>query len=567
MTSEKKPADEPLYTPPPNFIKDVVKADLAAGKHAAVRTRFPPEPNGYLHIGHAKSICLNFGLANEFGGACNLRFDDTNPTKESVEYVDSIKADVRWLGFSWDGEPRYASDYFEQLYEFAVKLIKLGKAYVDSLTAEEIREYRGTLTEPGKNSPYRERGVEENLDLFTRMRAGEFPDGTHVLRARIDMAHPNIVMRDPAIYRIRHAHHHRTGDAWCVYPLYDFTHCLSDMIEGVTHSICTLEFENNRELYDWVLDTLHTPCHPRQYEFARLNMTHTVMSKRRLIQLVTEGHVAGWDDPRMPTISGMRRRGYPPAALRTFCERIGVSRSENRVEFALLEHCVREELNRNAPRVMGVVRPLKVVIENYPEDQVEWFEFPFNPEDPAQGSRQLPFSREIYVEQDDFREEAPKKWFRLAPGAEVRLRYAYYLTCTGVVKNADGQVVELRATIDPESRGGWTKDGRKVKGTLHWLSAAHALPAEVRLYDLLFPMENPMGAEEGRTFTDNVNPESLTIARGFVEPSLAEQKPGFICQFERVGYFCLDPDTVKDELVFNRTATLRDTWAKIEAKG
>jgi len=399
------------------------------------------------------------------------------------------------------------------------------------------------------------------------MRAGEFPDGTHVLRARIDMAHPNIVMRDPAIYRIRHAHHHRTGDAWCVYPLYDFTHCLSDMIEGVTHSICTLEFENNRELYDWVLDTLHTPCHPRQYEFARLNMTHTVMSKRRLIQLVTEGHVAGWDDPRMPTISGMRRRGYPPAALRTFCERIGVSRSENRVEFALLEHCVREELNRNAPRVMGVVRPLKVVIENYPEDQVEWFEFPFNPEDPAQGSRQLPFSREIYVEQDDFREEAPKKWFRLAPGAEVRLRYAYYLTCTGVVKNADGQVVELRATIDPESRGGWTKDGRKVKGTLHWLSAAHALPAEVRLYDLLFPMENPMGAEEGRTFTDNVNPESLTIARGFVEPSLAEQKPGFICQFERVGYFCLDPDTVKDELVFNRTATLRDTWAKIEAKG
>jgi glutaminyl-tRNA synthetase len=550
-----------------NFIQAIITNDLASGKHTRIATRFPPEPNGYLHIGHAKSICLNFGLARDFGGACNLRFDDTNPTKEEVEYVEAIQEDVRWLGFEWS-ELHYASDYFEKLYAFAVELIKMGKAYVDDLSAEEIREYRGTLTEPGKNSPYRDRSIEENLDLFTRMRAGEFADGTRVLRARIDMASPNMVMRDPTLYRIRKAHHHRTGDAWCIYPMYDYTHCLSDMLEGITHSICTLEFENNRELYDWVLDTLATPCHPRQYEFARLSLTYTVMSKRRLIQLVQEGHVTGWDDPRMSTLSGIRRRGYPAAAMRAFCEKIGVARADNVVEVELLEFCVREELNRTAPRVMAVLNPLKVVIENYPENQVDEFLFPYHPEDESQGSRRVPFSRELYIEREDFKEEAPRKWFRLAPGAEVRLRYAYYVTCTGVVKDENGEVVELRCTYDPATKGGWSQDGRKVKGTLHWVSAAHAVPATVRLYERLFTKENPLDNKDGSDFKDHINANSLTTLTGcLVEPSLADIKPGKSVQFERMGYFFSDPkDCTPGNLVFNRTVTLKDSWAKIEKK-
>ena len=550
-----------------NFIQAIITGDLASGKHTRIATRFPPEPNGYLHIGHAKSICLNFGLARDFGGACNLRFDDTNPTKEEVEYVEAIQEDVRWLGFEWS-ELHYASDYFEKLYGFAIELIKMGKAYVDDLSAEEIREYRGTLTEPGKNSPYRDRSVEENLDLFTRMRAGEFADGARVLRAKIDMASPNMVMRDPTLYRIRKALHHRTGDAWCIYPMYDYTHCLSDMLEGITHSICTLEFENNRELYDWVLDTLATPCHPRQYEFARLSLTYTVMSKRRLIQLVQEGHVTGWDDPRMSTLSGIRRRGYPAAAMRAFCEKIGVARADNVVEVELLEFCVREELNRTAPRVMAVLNPLKVVIENYPEGQEDEFLFPYHPEDESQGSRRVPFSRELYIERDDFKEEAPRKWFRLAPGAEVRLRYAYYVTCTGVVKDENGEVVELRCTYDPETKGGWSKDGRKIKGTLHWVSAAHAVPATVRLYERLFTRENPLDNKDGSDFKDHINPNSLATLTGcLVEPSLAEIKPGTNVQFERMGYFFSDPKDCKPgNLVFNRTVTLKDSWAKIEKK-
>ncbi|BBD09192.1 glutamine--tRNA ligase/YqeY domain fusion protein [Desulfovibrio ferrophilus] len=548
-----------------HFIRQIIDEHLDNGTWDHVATRFPPEPNGYLHLGHAKSICLNFGLGQEYNGTCNLRFDDTNPVKEDVEYVESIKEDVRWLGFDWGERQFFASDYFEKIYQYAVKLIEMGKAYVDSQTAEQIRETRGTLTAPGTHSPYRERSVEENLDLFTRMRAGEFKDGEHVLRAKIDMAHPNVVLRDPALFRIRHATHHRTGDAWCIYPMYDFAHCLSDAIEGITHSVCTLEFENNRALYDWVLDTLGIAPRPRQYEFARLNLTGTVLSKRKLIQLVQEGHVSGWDDPRMPTLSGIRRRGYTPEALRDFCERIGVAKADSTVDFALLEHCLREDLNSRAPRVLGVINPLKVVIENYPEGQVDEFEMPYSPEDEAAGTRTVPFSRELWIERDDFMEDPPKKFFRLGPGREVRLRFAYYVTCTEVIKDESGEIVELRCTYDPETKGGWSKDGRKVKGTMHWVSVPHALPAEVRLYDKLFTKDNPMEVEEGQDFTANLNPESLKSVQAYVEPSLATAEPGFICQFERLGYFCVDTrDSAPGKPVFNRTVTLRDSWARIQ---
>ena len=567
MTEKRKGTDQAA---PTNFIKQIIEADVAAGKNdGCVITRFPPEPNGYLHIGHAKSICLNFGLAGDFNGICHLRYDDTDPAKESMEYVESIQADVRWMGFDWQKKLFYASDYFEQLYGYAVQLIKDGKAYIDSLSAEEIREYRGTLTEPGKNSPYRDRSIEENLDLFERMQAGEFDDGTHVLRAKIDMASPNIVLRDPTLYRIKKVPHYRRGTEWQIYPMYDFTHCLSDAIEGITHSICTLEFEINRALYDWVLDNLPVPCHPQQIEFARLNLTYTVLSKRKLIKLVEDGHVAGWDDPRMPTISGMRRRGYPPEAIRNFCERIGVAKADNMVDFALLEFCVREILNKTAPRMMGVLQPLKVVIENYPEDQVEELEAINNPEDPSAGTRMVPFSREIYIERDDFMEDPPKKFFRLAPGREVRLRYAYFVTCTDVIKDPDtGEVVELRCTYDPATRGGDSPDGRKVKGTLHWVSASHAVNAEVRLYNHLFEKENPNEVAEGQTFADALNPDSLEILEGCrLEPSLAEADRNERYQFERIGYFCLDSrDTSEEKLVFNRIVTLRDTWAKILKK-
>jgi glutaminyl-tRNA synthetase len=552
-----------------DFIRTIVREDVEAGKHGGrVHTRFPPEPNGYLHIGHAKSICLNFGVAAEYGGTCNLRFDDTNPVKEEVEYVESIEEDVRWLGFEWENGARFASDYFERLYEFAERLIEDGKAYVDSLSAEEIRAHRGTLTEPGTDSPYRDRTPEENLDLFRRMRAGEFADGEHVLRARIDMASPNLNMRDPTLYRIRRAHHHRTGDAWCIYPMYDFTHCLSDSIEGITHSLCTLEFEDNRPLYDWVLDQLPVPSHPRQIEFARLNLSHTVLSKRKLNLLVRDGYVDGWDDPRMPTLAGLRRRGYPPEAIREFCDRIGVAKRDSMVSIAQLEFSVRDDLNRRAPRVMGVLRPLKVVLTNYPEGKVETMEAINNPEDASMGARELPFTRELYVERDDFREDPPKKFFRLAPGREVRLRYAYLITCTDVVKDEDGEVVELRCTYDPETRGGSAPDGRKVRGTIHWVSAEHARDAEVRLYDHLFTKENPNDVEEGRDFTDYLNPDSLVTLSGCkVEPGLASAEPGYTCQFERQGYFCIDTrDSRPDRLVFNRAVTLRDTWAKIEKK-
>jgi glutaminyl-tRNA synthetase len=550
-----------------NFITNIIDEHNESGRYdGRVATRFPPEPNGYLHIGHAKSICLNFGLALDYDGTCNMRFDDTNPVKEDVEYVDSIKEDVHWLGFDWDDRLHYTSDYFDKMYEYAVQLIKSGKAYVDSLTAEQIREYRGTLKEPGKNSPYRERSVEENLELFEGMKAGRYEEGEHVLRAKIDMASPNIVMRDPTLYRIRKAHHHRTGDKWCIYPMYDYAHCISDSIEGITHSICTLEFENNRPLYDWVLENLEV-YRPQQIEFARLNLTYTVMSKRRLIQLVQEGHVSGWDDPRMSTISGMRRRGYPAEAIRNFCERIGVAKANNMVDFALLEFSVREALNSTSPRYMGVVNPLKVVIENYPEDQVEEFEFQNNPEDPEAGSRMVPFSREFYIEREDFREDAPKKFFRLAPGREVRLRYAYYVTCTDVVKDENGEIVELRCTYDPKTKGGWSDDGRKVKGTLHWVSVAHAVKTEVRLYDHLFTKENPMDTSDGSDFKDHINPDSLKVlSECYVEPALGDVEPGFKCQFERIGYFCADYDYTKEKPVFNRTATLRDTWKKIEKK-
>jgi glutaminyl-tRNA synthetase len=551
---------------PKDFIRQKIVEDLEAGKNnGRVATRFPPEPNGYLHIGHAKSICLNFGVAAEFGGTCNLRFDDTNPSKEDVEYVDSIKEDVRWLSFDWEDREYYASDYFEQLYQYAIELIEKGKAYVDSLTAEEIREHRGTLTEPGRESPYRDRSAEENLDLFRRMRAGEFEDGTHVLRAKIDMASPNILMRDPTLYRIRRVTHHRTGDTWCIYPMYDFAHCLSDSIERITHSLCTLEFENNRPLYDWILDQLDVPCHPQQIEFARLNLSYTVLSKRRLIELVDKGYTDGWNDPRMPTLAGMRRRGYPSESIRKFCERIGLAKRDSIVDLALLEHCVREDLNESAPRVMAVLRPLRVVIENYPEGRIEELEGPYHPEKPELGSRKLPFSKVLFIEQDDFREEPPKKFYRLAPGREVRLRYGFYIKCERVVKDEQtGEVIELRCTYDPATRGGWSADGRKVKATLHWLSAAHALRAEARLYDRLFSAPNP-GAGKVR-FTEHLNPNSLEIVQSCrVEPSLKEAAPGSRFQFERVGYFNVDPvDSSPQALVFNRIVTMRDTWAKIE---
>jgi glutaminyl-tRNA synthetase len=567
MKSPAKPSEASV---PTNFIKQIVAADVAAGKNGGrVVTRFPPEPNGYLHIGHAKSICLNFGLAAEFGGVTHVRFDDTDPAKESMEYVASIQEDVRWLGFDWKDKLFFASDYFENLYDFGVQLIKAGKAYVDHLSADDIRDYRGTLTRPGRNSPYRERSIEENLDLFRRMRAGEFKNGECVLRAKIDMASPNIVMRDPTLYRIKRVSHYRTGGAWCVYPMYDFTHCLSDMIEGITHSVCTLEFENNRELYDWVLDTLKTPCHPQQIEFARLNLTYTVLSKRKLIELVEKGIVTGWDDPRMPTISGYRRRGYTPEAIRTFCERIGVARADSTVDIGLMEHCLREDLNRRAPRVMAVLRPLKVTIVNYPEGRTEELDAVNNPEDPAAGTRKVPFGREVYIEREDFMEDPPKKFFRLAPGREVRLRYAYFIKCAEVVKNpATGEVTELRCTYDPATRGGDAPDGRKVQGTLHWVSAAHAVSAEVRLYDHLFTRENPNDVEEGRHFTDYVNPRSLEVLRGCrLEPTLAAAAPGSRFQFERMGYFCTDlKDSQPDRQVFNRSVTLRDTWAKISKK-
>ena len=548
-----------------NFIRAIIEEDLRTNKYGGrVHTRFPPEPNGYLHIGHAKSICLNFGLAADYGGLCNLRFDDTNPTKEEAEYVEAIKEDVRWLGFDWGDRLFYASDYFEQLYEYAVQLIKKGKAYVCDLSSEEIREYRGTLTEPGKDSPYRNRSVEENLDLFERMRAGEFPDGSRTLRAKIDMAHPNVLMRDPVMYRIMHATHHRTGDKWCIYPMYDFTHCLSDSIERITHSICTLEFENNRALYDWFLDELGV-YHPQQIEFARLNLSYTVLSKRKLLQLVEQGHVSGWDDPRMPTLSGLRRRGYTPEAIRDFCDLIGVAKANSIVDVALLEHCLRQDLNKRAPRVFGVLRPLKVVIDNYPEDLVEEMECINNPEDPGMGTRKVPFSRVLYIERGDFREDPPRKWFRLAPGREVRLRYAYYITCVDVIKDEHGEVIELHCTYDPETRGGWAPDGRRVRGTLHWVSAAHALEAEIRLYDRLFSKPNPLDVEEGEDFTANLNPNSLEILTTCrVEPSLAGAAPGSRYQFERQGYFCVDSDSTDEKLVFNRTVALRDTWAKIE---
>jgi len=553
--------------PAPNFIRTIIEEDIKAHKNdGRVATRFPPEPNGYLHIGHAKSICLNFGLAAEYGGRCHLRFDDTDPSKESLEYVDSIKQDVRWLGFDWGDNLFFASDYFERLYQYAVELIEAGKAYVDSLSAEEIRTHRGTLTEPGTNSPFRNRSVAENLDLFRRMRAGEFEDGAHVLRAKIDMAAPNMLMRDPTLYRIRRTPHYRTGNTWCIYPMYDFTHCLSDSMEGITHSICTLEFENNRPLYDWVLDESKVDCHPQQIEFARLNLSFTVLSKRKLIQLVEEGDVAGWDDPRMPTISGMRRRGYTPESIRTFCERIGVAKRDSIVDVALLEHCVREDLNRRAPRVMAVLRPLKVVIDNYPADRQELLEAVNNPEDPGMGTRSVPFSRVLYIEQEDFREDPPRKYFRLAPGREVRLRYAYFITCTGIVKNEKtGEIRELHCTYDPATRGGDAPDGRKVKATLHWVSAAHAASAEVRLYDRLFLSENPADKKETPDFKSSLNPNSLEILKDCrIEPALAGAAPGSRYQFERLGYFCVDPDAAAGHPVFNRTVSLRDTWAKIE---
>ena len=555
-------------TRPQDFIREIVANDLKEGRHGRrVSTRFPPEPNGYLHIGHAKSICLNFGVAEEFAGLCNLRFDDTNPTKEDVEYVDSIQEDVRWLGFNWGDRMFYASDYFEQMYRYAEQLIRDGKAYVDSLTADEIREYRGTLTSPGRNSPHRERSVEENLDLFRRMRAGEFPDGGHVLRAKIDMASPNMNMRDPTLYRIRHATHHRTHDAWPIYPTYDYAHPLSDAIEGITHSLCTLEFEDHRPLYDWIVDNLkgaaRFPSRPQQIEFARLNLNYTVMSKRRLLALVERQQVSGWDDPRMPTIAGFRRRGYTPEAIRDFCNRIGVAKKENVIDVALLEHTVREDLNRRARRAMAVVRPIKIVIENVPEGHVEEVEAINNPEDPSAGKRRLPFSRELYIEQDDFREDPPKKFFRLSPGNEVRLRYAYILKCERVVKHADGSIAELRCTIDPESLHGSTAQ-RRVKGTIHWVSAPHAKDAEMRLYDRLFQSEDP--GEGGGDPLSNLNPHSLERVTGKVEPSLADAPAGARYQFERTGYFAVDADSKPGRPVFNRTVTLKDTWARIERR-
>jgi glutaminyl-tRNA synthetase len=552
---------------PVDFIRSIVAGDLATGKHGGrVATRFPPEPNGYLHIGHAKSICLNFGIAEETGGKCNLRFDDTNPTREDVEYVDAIKEDVVWLGFKWDAL-FFASDYFERLYQFAVELITQGKAYVDSLDADEIRAHRGTLTEPGRNSPYRDRSVDENLDLFAEMRRGEFADGAHVLRAKIDMASPNLNMRDPTLYRIRHATHHRTGDIWCIYPMYDFAHPISDALEGITHSLCTLEFEDHRPLYDWLVGALFERDRPQQIEFARLNVSYTVLSKRKLLQLVEQNHVDGWDDPRMPTITGLRRRGYTAEAIRDFCARIGVAKKENVIDMAQLEHSVREDLNRTAPRVMAVLRPLKVVITNYPEEKAEEVDVKNNPEDDAAGTRRVPFSRELYIEREDFMEDPPKKFFRLAPGREVRLRSAYFIRCTDVVKDAGGEIIELRCSYDPATRGGDSPDGRKVKATLHWVSAAHAIGVEVRLYDRLFSVEDPERARDGRTLLDNLNPDSLEVLeRCRAEPALASAASGDRYQFERLGYFCVDPSSRPGALVFNRTVSLRDSWARIAQK-
>ncbi len=554
------------FTPGLNFIRNIIENDIKAGKNGGrVHTRFPPEPNGYLHIGHAKSICLNFGLARDYRGLCNLRFDDTNPGKEDVEYVDSIMADVRWLGFDWADRLYYASDYFEKLYEYALHLIRNGKAYVCNLTPDQVRQYRGTLTECGINSPCRERPIEENLDLFQRMRAGEFPDGSYVLRAKIDMASPNLNMRDPVLYRIRRESHHRTGDRWLIYPMYDYTHPISDALEGITHSICTLEFEDHRPFYDWVLDNLPVPCHPQQIEFARLNLSYTVMSKRKLLELVDKAHVRGWDDPRLPTIAGLRRRGFTPESIRNFADLVGVAKRESMVDMALLEHCLREDLNRRAKRVMAVLRPLKVVITNYPEGQVEYVDAENNPEDPGMGTRKLPFSGEIYIEQDDFREDPPRKFFRLSPGKEIRLKHAYYIRCDEMIKDAQGCISELRCSYDPESRGGWTKDGRKVLGTSHWVSAAHAVDAEVRLYDKLLSVANPSEEKEEKDFKEYLNPDSLEIVKGCkVEPLLAEAKPGEFFQFLRQGYFCADPDSTSDLPVFNRSVGLRDSWGKIE---
>ncbi len=556
-------------TPSRNFIQQLIDADNAQGKHdGRVHTRFPPEPNGYLHIGHAKSICLNFGLAEEYGGSCNLRFDDTNPTKEEQEYVDAIKEDLRWLGFDWGDREFYASDYFDQLYEWAVQLVKDGNAYVCDLSMEEIRQHRGTLTEPGKNSPDRDRSVEENLDLLERMRAGEFPDGSRTLRAKIDMAAPNVNLRDPVIYRILHSAHHRTGDKWCIYAMYDWAHGQSDSIEGITHSICTLEFENHRPLYDWFLDALGV-FHPQQIEFARLNLTYTVMSKRKLLRLVEEGRVSGWDDPRMPTLRGLRRRGYTPESIRAFCDRIGVAKFNSTIDMAVLEQCVREDLNERAPRALAVLQPVKVVIENFPADEVEQLEAANHPQRPEMGTRPIPFSRELYIERDDFLEDPPKKFFRLAPGREVRLRFAYFIKCHEVIKDpTSGEITELRCTYDPETRGGNAPDGRKVKGTIHWVSASHAVDAEVRLYEHLFEKENPDDVADGEDALDYLNPNALqAVSPAKLEPSLAAAEPGAHFQFERLGYFTVDAvDSKPGSPVFNRTVTLRDTWAKVSRK-
>ncbi len=551
---------------PSNFIRDIILQDNETGKYGGrVHTRFPPEPNGYLHIGHAKSICLNFGLAKEFGGKCNLRFDDTNPSKEETEYVESIIEDVRWLGFDWEDRQYYASDYFDQLYAWAIQLIKAGKAYVCDLTPEQVREYRGTPSEPGKGSPYRDRSVEENLDLFERMRAGEFPDGSRTLRTKIDMGSPNFNMRDPVMYRILRATHHRTGDKWCIYPMYDYAHGECDSIEGITHSICTLEFEDHRPLYDWYVENLGIH-HPQQIEFDRLNIANTMLSKRKLLMLVQKGLVSGWDDPRMPTLSGLRRRGYTPEAIRQFCGTIGVSKTNGMIEFALLEHCLREDLNKRAARVLGVVDPIRVVIDNYPEGLVEEMDAVNNPEDPSAGSHKVPFSRVLYIERDDFREDPPKGFYRLSPGREVRLRYAYFVTCTSVVKDEQtGEVIEIHCTYDPASKGGNSPDGRKVKSTMHWVSAAHALDCEVRLYDNLF-LPNFLEAVEGKDFTESLNPDSLVVRTAKVEPSIANAVPGSLYQFERVAYFCVDKDSTPGRPVFNRTVQLKDTWAKVEKK-
>ncbi|MDH3695276.1 MAG: glutamine--tRNA ligase/YqeY domain fusion protein [Gammaproteobacteria bacterium] len=548
---------------PVNFIRQIIDEDLVTGKHDKIITRFPPEPNGYLHIGHAKSICLNFGIAQDYNGLCSLRFDDTNPDKESMEYVESIKDDVRWLGYDWGERLRHASDYFDQLYEFALKLIKDGKAYVDNLSAEEIRQYRGTLTEPGRDSPYRERSVEENLDLFERMRKGEFEDGEYLLRAKIDMASSNINMRDPALYRIRHTDHQMTGDKWCIYPMYDFTHALSDAIEHVTHSLCTLEFEDHRPLYDWCIENVEPPSRPRQIEFSRLALDYTIMSKRLLTRLVDENKVSGWDDPRMPTISGLRRRGFTPHSIRDFCERIGITKKDNTIEMGVLENSIREDLDKNSPRVMGVLKSLRVVIENYPDDKTEQLEAANHPNNPEMGSREIPFAKTIYIEQDDFMEDPPKNFFRLAPGREVRLRYAYLITCKDVIKDDAGNIIELRCTYDPETRGGKTPDGRKVKGTLHWVSAQHAVDAEIRLYDRLFDVPNPL-ADKDSDFMLHLNPDSLQkLTNGKVEPGLAHANARQSYQFERQGYFCLDSkDSTPEALVFNRTVTLRDSWSR-----